>query len=124
MANSASVDVSTRVERYFLGGSHLPSATFGSQSSAGRTGRSAPRKAKEKNRENTGLPALKHKDNNVKHAIAFALILAFASSTFAEIKTKVVEYKDGNTVLEGFVAWDTAAAKQCLAFWSSTNGWV
>lgn len=45
----------------------------------------------------------------MKYAIAFLATLAFVHSAFAEIKTKVVEYKDGDTTLEGFVAWDTAS---------------
>jgi dienelactone hydrolase len=37
---------------------------------------------------------------------AAALSLITAITAFAEIKTEVVEYKDGDTVLEGFVAYD------------------
>lgn len=37
---------------------------------------------------------------------AFALVLASAAN--AEIKTKTIEYKDGDTVLEGFLAYDDA----------------
>ncbi len=46
----------------------------------------------------------------MKYAIVLAFILALVHSASAEVKTKVVEYKDGDTVLEGFVAWDPAAA--------------
>lgn len=46
----------------------------------------------------------------MKYIVAIAFLFAFVTSASAEIKTKVVEYKDGNTVLEGFVAWDSAAA--------------
>ncbi len=35
------------------------------------------------------------------------LMLAVGSDLQAEIKTKVVTYKDGDVVLEGFVAWDS-----------------
>lgn len=35
-------------------------------------------------------------------------LLAVASPVFAEIKTQTVEYKDGETVLEGFLAFDDA----------------
>ena len=43
--------------------------------------------------------------------VALALsMLAIASAAFAEVKTKEVEYKQGDTVLQGFVAWDDAAA--------------
>ena len=34
------------------------------------------------------------------------LIVLLASAAAAEIKTKTVEYKDGDTVLEGYMAWD------------------
>ncbi len=40
---------------------------------------------------------------------AILCLLTMTASAFAEIKTKVVEYKDGDTVLEGFVAWNTEA---------------
>lgn len=46
----------------------------------------------------------------MKYAMVLVFVLAFVNSVFAEVKTKVVEYKDGDTVLEGFVAWDSAAA--------------
>src|SRR3954469_25610900 len=43
--------------------------------------------------------------------MALALsMLAIASAAFAEVKTKEVEYKQGDTVLQGFVAWDDAAS--------------
>ena len=41
----------------------------------------------------------------------FFLVLAFISLAInaeAVVKTKVVEYKQGNTVLEGYLAWDNA----------------
>jgi len=37
-------------------------------------------------------------------------MLAIASAAFAEVKTKEVEYKQGDTVLQGFVAWDDAVS--------------
>ena len=40
------------------------------------------------------------------------LTLLLASVSVAEIKTKTVEYKDGETVLEGFMAWDDANTGQ------------
>lgn len=46
----------------------------------------------------------------MKYAMVLVLVVAIVNSVFAEVKTKVVEYKDGDTVLEGFVAWDSAAA--------------
>lgn len=46
----------------------------------------------------------------MKYAMVLVLVLAIVNSVFAEVKTKLVEYRDGDTVLEGFVAWDSAAA--------------
>lgn len=43
-----------------------------------------------------------------KILLPLAALAAFAGSAFAEIKTEVIEYKDGETVLEGFVAYDDA----------------
>ncbi len=45
--------------------------------------------------------------------ISLALIMVFValSSARAEIKTKVVQYRDGDVTLEGFVAWDSALSK-------------
>ena len=39
-------------------------------------------------------------------------IPSLAIPVSAEVKTKVVEYRDGDTVLEGFVAWDPARVGQ------------
>ena len=38
----------------------------------------------------------------------FAFLLAGASVATAEVRTKVVEYKHGDAVLEGYLAWDDA----------------
>jgi len=40
----------------------------------------------------------------------FAIVglLSLAAASRAEIKTQVIEYKDGDTTLEGFLAWDDA----------------
>ena len=38
----------------------------------------------------------------------FALLLAGASTAGAEMRTKVVEYRHGDAVLEGYLAWDDA----------------
>ncbi len=40
--------------------------------------------------------------------LAALLLVAFATPAFALIKTETVEYKDGDTVLEGLVAYDDA----------------
>jgi len=42
-------------------------------------------------------------------AMAILLALANASPALAEVKTETVEYKDGETVLTGLLAWDDAA---------------
>ena len=42
---------------------------------------------------------------------AFALVAVAAQSASAKIKTEVVEYQDGDTTLEGFVAYDDAVEK-------------
>ena len=42
-----------------------------------------------------------------KIVVAFAL--AGATSALAEVKTETIEYKDGETVLTGLLAWDDAA---------------
>jgi len=39
---------------------------------------------------------------------AFAIICVFSSGANAAIKTKLVEYRQGDTVLEGYLAWDDA----------------
>ncbi len=41
-------------------------------------------------------------------AIVFLVLSDFAN---AEVRTQIVEYKDGSTTLEGFVAWDDSKAK-------------
>ena len=41
--------------------------------------------------------------------IAAAAVLLFASAAAAEVQTREVEYKQGDTVLVGLVAWDGAA---------------
>jgi dienelactone hydrolase len=38
-------------------------------------------------------------------------MLTVATNAYAEIQTKIVEYKDGETMLEGFLAWDDTKAK-------------
>ena len=43
----------------------------------------------------------------MKYALAFLALLTLVPSARAEVTTKVIEYKDGDTVLEGFVAWDS-----------------
>jgi dienelactone hydrolase len=51
---------------------------------------------------------------SVAAAFLFASFMVVASapeSAFAKIKTETVEYKDGATVLEGYIAYDPARAK-------------
>lgn len=38
-------------------------------------------------------------------------ILTFSSNLQADIRTKIIEYRDGDVVLEGLVAWDDSVAK-------------
>ena len=42
----------------------------------------------------------------MRYLLALLVSFSVAMSSFGEVKTKVVEYKDGSVVLEGFVAWD------------------
>ena len=42
-------------------------------------------------------------------AVAVAAVLAFASAASAEVKTREFDYKQGDTVLAGLIAWDDAA---------------
>lgn len=45
----------------------------------------------------------------MRFASIAACVLAMASNLPAAIKTQVIEYKQGDTVLEGFLAWDDAS---------------
>ncbi len=45
---------------------------------------------------------------NPKTLLPVAALAAFTVSAFAEIKTEIVEYQDGATVLQGMVAYDDA----------------
>ena len=45
-------------------------------------------------------------------ALAFAMMLALTTTARAEITMKTVEYKDGDFVLEGYVAYDAAKIKE------------
>ncbi|HND11876.1 MAG TPA: dienelactone hydrolase family protein [Pseudomonadota bacterium] len=40
--------------------------------------------------------------------VAFGMAVAAVSPAAAEVKTKEIEYKQGSTVLQGFLAWDDA----------------
>ncbi len=42
---------------------------------------------------------------------AVVALVALSSSAYAKIKTEIVEYKDGDAVLEGFLAYDDANTK-------------
>lgn len=48
---------------------------------------------------------------NCRHWIAALFVSLFAMPAFAEIKTQRIQYRDGETVLEGFVAFDTAKSE-------------
>lgn len=43
----------------------------------------------------------------MRYALALLLASLWITTAEAEIKTKVVQYKDGDVTLEGFVAWDS-----------------
>lgn len=43
----------------------------------------------------------------MRYAFALLAVLALVSTVQAEIKTKTVQYQDGDVKLEGFVAWDS-----------------
>src|SRR5688572_25038593 len=45
-------------------------------------------------------------------AAAFTIISLCTSTLMAEIKTEKIEYKQGDVVLEGFLAYDDAAAEK------------
>ena len=46
----------------------------------------------------------------MKLTIALATILIFCAASHAELRTEVIEYKDGDTILEGYLAYDDAVS--------------
>lgn len=44
-----------------------------------------------------------------RRIVIAAALVTFASAAVAEVKTKAVEYKQGDTVLQGLIAWNDAA---------------
>jgi dienelactone hydrolase len=48
----------------------------------------------------------------MQKALGFFLTLLLAASAFAKVKVETVEYKDGDTVLQGAVAYDTVQLKK------------
>ena len=46
----------------------------------------------------------------MRYMFAALILMSCLNQAGAEIKTQVVEYKDGDVTLEGFVAWDSARA--------------
>jgi dienelactone hydrolase len=44
----------------------------------------------------------------MKHLLILLTLLSLAVSAEAAVKTKVIEYRQGDTVLEGYLAWDDA----------------
>jgi len=48
------------------------------------------------------------KDDSMRIALILLTAVFSLGQATAEIKTEVVQYNDGDAVLEGFVAWDTA----------------
>ncbi len=47
----------------------------------------------------------------MRYALIALLVTAFAGQLSAEVQTKTVTYRDGDTTLEGFVAWNTEVTK-------------
>jgi dienelactone hydrolase len=47
-------------------------------------------------------------DAMFRQIIVAAALICYAASAEAAVKTKIIEYKQGNTVLEGYLAWDDA----------------
>jgi dienelactone hydrolase len=47
----------------------------------------------------------------MRYALALVSLLLLPSSVLAEIKTQVIEYKDGDVVHEGFLAWNSENVK-------------
>lgn len=45
----------------------------------------------------------------MKSILASLVLLLFISSAFSAVQTKLIEYRDGETVLEGYLAWDDTA---------------
>ena len=45
-------------------------------------------------------------------AMGMAILAATAGTATATVKTQVVEYQQGDTNLEGYLAWDDAATGQ------------
>ena len=48
----------------------------------------------------------------MRYAIAAALLMLLAADARAAVKTQVVEYRHGDTVLEGYLAYDDAVAEK------------
>ena len=46
----------------------------------------------------------------MKYAISVALLLVLAADARAAVRTEIVEYRHGDAVLEGYLAWDDALA--------------
>ena len=51
-----------------------------------------------------------------------AFLLTFTPSLHAAVQTKVIEYKQGDQVLEGYLAWDDAVTGRGRACSWSMNG--
>jgi dienelactone hydrolase len=51
---------------------------------------------------------MKNAENSMKTLIAVLLLLLSTGTSMAEIKTEVIEYKVGDAVLQGYLAYDTA----------------
>lgn len=45
-------------------------------------------------------------------SLSILVALSLAAAAFGEVRTRVVEYREGETTLRGFLAWDDAAATE------------
>ena len=48
----------------------------------------------------------------MRYVLAIMALVSLAANVQAEITTKLVQYKDGDVTLEGFVAWDAAGGRE------------
>jgi dienelactone hydrolase len=46
----------------------------------------------------------------MRHLVLLLIILSIAATAEAAVKTKAIEYKQGETLLEGYLAWDDATS--------------
>lgn len=59
----------------------------------------------------------------MKGYMAILAALAFTFPAAAKVKTEVVEYKQGDVVLQGYLCYDESITESDLASLSYTTGW-